>query len=415
MLVLLATVSGLAGFGCQDSSYLGVQIQAASSETRSAVLISEVDAGGPAQTAGLADNDVVVSFDQRGISSVSNLRSDVAAMALGSTVTIRVFRTSTNQVETYNVTLLSDATNVPTSLGVNLQTAAGSAGAEVVSVTADSAADEAGLLVGDMITKFGNTAIATVDQFRKALATTSQGDNVTVTFTRGGTAGETTDVTIRFDVVSRLPIIGMSVQDLSSDLAESMGYPALGGVEVISSLIDGPAFNAGIMPRDVIFLYDGQQVETVSEMVTAVRNRGGSGTVEVGYERGGDILTATVTLQGSVSGTNYALNVGLGLVPVAGGLQVTEITSGSAGESAGLQVDDIITAADGQAVTTNQDFYKVLDAALDRTPRVNGVSLTTTREGVTVSRFLTIRSSSSDTGDGGGDGGETAKTIHIET
>ncbi len=415
VLPALVVVAGVVTAGCQDTAYLGIQIEAAGSETRSAVLVSEVDAGGPAATAGLAANDVVVSFDESGINSVSKLRSDLAALALGSTVTVRVFRGSTNQVESYDVTLLSDADNVPTSLGIQIKTSAGSAGAEVVSVTDDSAADEAGLLVGDIITKFGNTAIANVDQFRKALATTSQNDNVTVTFTRGGTTGETTEVTIRFDVVSRLPLVGMSVQDLSSDLAESLGYPALGGVMVISSLIDGPAFDAGIMPRDIIFLYDGQQIETVSEMVTAVRNRGGSGTVEVGYERGGDILTATVTLRGSVSGTNYALNVGLGLVPTVGGLEVVEIASGSAGESAALEVDDIITAADGQAVATTQEFYEVLDAALDRTPAVNGVSLTTIREGVTVSRFLTIRSSSPDDGDGGDGGGETAKAIHIET
>jgi S1-C subfamily serine protease len=108
-----------------------------------------------------------------------------------------------------------------------------------------------------------------------------------------------------------------------------------------------------------------------------------------------------VPLRGGVSGSNYTLNVGLSMIETFGGLLVVEVASSSAGETAGIQANDVITAIEGSATLTPQEFYKQIDAALDIEPEIDGVSVTTIRNNVTVARYLTIRSSTSDTSSGG--------------
>jgi len=270
-------------------------------------------------------------------------------------------------------------------------------GVEVVSVEDASAADEAGMAVNDVITKFGSTAISSVDQLRKALAAAAEDSVVTVTFRRDrGDTDETTDVTIRFDVVSRLTILGVTVQDLSSQLADQLGYPALGGVQVKAAMIGGPAFDAGVMPRDVIFSYGGVEIEEVSDLVQAVREFGGAGTVTVGHERGGDLFATDVTLRGALSGSDYTTDVGLGMVETLGGLLVVEVVDGTVAQQADIQLDDIIYEVQGNATLTPQEFFRQIDEALDVRPKIDGVTLTTLRNGVTVSRYMTIRTSSDD-------------------
>lgn len=388
--------------GC-NPVYFGVRVQDPNSQTNSAVLINDIDPGTPAATAGFEPNDVIVSFDHRGVTTVSQFRQVLAKIAINSQVNMKVYRSTTGTVVSANVDLLADENDVPTSLGINIRTSADPVGVELVSVEPDSVADDAGLLAGDVINKFGGTAIANVDQFRQALAQATENESITVTFRRGpSTTDDTTDVLIQIEVVSRQPLLGTTVQDLSAALAERLGYPALTGVPVVSVLIDGPGFDAGIMPRDTIFQYGGTKIEKVSDLTRAVRQQGGSGTVTVGYARAGDILTTDVTLRGRLSGSNYTLDVGLSLVDDEGsdGLLVVAVAGGSEAAVAELQVEDLILAVEGNPTPTPQEFYRQIDAALDVRPAIDGVSLSTERNGVAVSRFLRIRS---ETTSGGGD------------
>jgi putative serine protease PepD len=71
-------------------------------------------------------------------------------------------------------------------LGVSTQPA--DHGVEVVDVSAGSAADDAGLQVGDVITKVDDQAVATPDDLATAIGAHQPGDEVTVHFTRDGAA-----------------------------------------------------------------------------------------------------------------------------------------------------------------------------------------------------------------------------------
>jgi putative serine protease PepD len=86
-------------------------------------------------------------------------------------------------------------------LGVSARTAAQSAssevgtGAEVVQVQGGSAAAEAGLKVGDVVTAVGDRAVTTSTELTAAVRSAQPGDQVTLTVRRG-TASSTVDVTL---------------------------------------------------------------------------------------------------------------------------------------------------------------------------------------------------------------------------
>lgn len=70
-----------------------------------------------------------------------------------------------------------------------------SVGAEVASVTADSAAAKAGIKVGDVVTKFGDYAISDPNQLTAAVREQPAGAKVKVTIERNGQSQEV-DVTL---------------------------------------------------------------------------------------------------------------------------------------------------------------------------------------------------------------------------
>ncbi|MET7484745.1 trypsin-like peptidase domain-containing protein [Streptomyces sp. NPDC005538] len=69
------------------------------------------------------------------------------------------------------------------------------AGVAVVDVKSGGAADKAGILAGDIITKLGDTEISTITSLSEALASDKPGQRTTVTYTRNG-ASKKVDVTL---------------------------------------------------------------------------------------------------------------------------------------------------------------------------------------------------------------------------
>jgi putative serine protease PepD len=65
-------------------------------------------------------------------------------------------------------------------------------GARVEAVTGSSGADKAGLKVGDVITKVGNTTVTDATELTAAIRTHAAGDTVQITYTRDGSSHTTT-------------------------------------------------------------------------------------------------------------------------------------------------------------------------------------------------------------------------------
>jgi serine protease DegQ len=64
--------------------------------------------------------------------------------------------------------------------------------------------------------------------------------------------------------------IGVEPQDLTPELAESLGLRGKGGVIITGVLQNGPAAKAGVQPGDVITHVGGREVNNVSQLLSAV-------------------------------------------------------------------------------------------------------------------------------------------------
>ncbi len=194
-LALAALTAGV--LFAQDSTatgggWLGVAI----SEQNGEVVIARVQAGSPANAAGLLIGDVIVSFNGDAISSASDLVAKVRAAAPGDTVSLEVLRNGASQ--TVEVTLgsavqVGRAGRAPVTLDpltwaqrlLNADLKAVDAGYEVVNVLASNNPFQ--LQIGDVVTAVNGQAVAELTPQGLAQGMMQSGKlGLTVTIQRNG-------------------------------------------------------------------------------------------------------------------------------------------------------------------------------------------------------------------------------------
>lgn len=89
--------------------------------------------------------------------------------------------------------------------------------------------------------------------------------------------------------------LGVSIQDVTDDMAEAMGLDASTGA-LVTDVPEGPASEAGIEAGDVIVTFDGKQVDGTRGLVRQVGNTQVGKTVRVVVQRDGKSETFRVTL-----------------------------------------------------------------------------------------------------------------------
>jgi serine protease Do len=164
---------------------------------KSGVLVSDVEAGGPADQGGLKRGDVIQKLNGATLQSASQLRTTVAAQAPGSSVSLEVRRGTETQTLSITLGTLPGTGPVPgpatgpnalpapadpdlAGLTVANLTAATRSrfqvplairgGVVVVDVEDGSAADRAGLEEGDVILEVDRQGVGSADAFGRALA-----------------------------------------------------------------------------------------------------------------------------------------------------------------------------------------------------------------------------------------------------
>ena len=174
--------------------------------------------------------------------------------------------------------------------------------------------------------------------------------------------------------------IGVSIQEVTRDLAESFGLSKTGGALISSVEKGGAADKAGIQVSDVILKFDGKTVATSSDLprIVAATHPGSKVTVQV-WRKGeskefhltvGEIPNDSQQAQGSGSGAGE--NVArLGLVlselsteqknelQINGGLLVEDVKGASA-TRAELRRGDIILAIGNVEVSSLEQFNEAL-------------------------------------------------------
>lgn len=189
---------------------------------------------------------------------------------------------------------------------------------------------------------------------------------------------------------------GVKIQDMSKDIAESMGLPAPRGALVADVTDTGPAQKAGIEPGDVIIEFDGKPIAQMKDLPRIVADtevgrkvvvkvlRGGkemSVNAEVGRLEDGEKLTAKGDEQGGMSGMTgnapaVATLLGMTVSSMTDALRtqykiddklegavITSIADQGTAAEKGLEPGDVITEAGEKPVKGSGDISAAAEQA----------------------------------------------------
>ena len=167
--------------------------------------------------------------------------------------------------------------------------------------------------------------------------------------------------------------IGVQIQPVTPDIADSMGLKKATGALVAEPQAGSPAAKAGIQSGDVITSVDGSDVHDARELARRIGTMAPGVTVKLGLIHQGEDKTVSLTL-GTLPNEKQAANtapsqrevpdsdipkLGLTLAPaskVSGGngtgVVVTAVSDGGVAAEHGFQVGDIILDVGGKIVTT---------------------------------------------------------------
>lgn len=174
-----------------------------------------------------------------------------------------------------------------------------SEGALVGEVVADGPAAKAGIQRGDVILKFKNQEIKVIDDLPKIVAATSPGTTVSVEIVRDGKK-KTLSVTITVMKESEEQTaalgdpLGIQVQDITPELAQSLELGSSDGVLVSDVKPGETAGEAGVRRGDVIAEVNRKPVRSVSEYKSIVSKVKSGGTVLLLVKRGGNTIYIAV-------------------------------------------------------------------------------------------------------------------------
>lgn len=186
--------------------------------------------------------------------------------------------------------------------------------------------------------------------------------------------------------------MGVSIQEVTRDVAEAFGLPKAGGALVNSVEPNGPAARAGIEPGDVILRFDGKPVAASSDLPRMVGAMKPGTKAQIEVWRKGQVRTLTVTVgefqdervasnKPATRGVGEATNSRLGIavsdlsaeqkqqMRLNAGILVVDIRPGSRID---LRPGDIILAltskGDTQDIRTVQQFNQLIGQLDGRTP-----------------------------------------------
>jgi serine protease Do len=197
-------------------------------------------------------------------------------------------------------------------------------GAEIQSITKESAAEKAGLKKGDIITKIDNRKIDATNDVSDAIRAHKPGEKVSITYLRDGKEQKATAELGRWKGID---MKGMAMPKILSDDAwgsnlnnrvfertmPGMVYsaggnrPKLGlsvqdtddgkGVKVLDVDDEGMGAKAGIKEGDVITMVDNSPVNSADDISKLIREKREQPTVKMQLNRGGKTQTVEVRMK----------------------------------------------------------------------------------------------------------------------
>jgi Do/DeqQ family serine protease len=193
---------------------------------------------------------------------------------------------------------------------------------------------------------------------------------VVVTSAKGGSAA-----------VKR-PWLGAKLQEVTPEIAESLGLKRPTGALVASVAADGPAARGGLKTGDLIVSIDGTAIDDPNSFDYRLATKPLSGTAQIAFLRHGRELTATVALQSApdtprgeieirarspflgatVANLSPALADELRLDEESHGVVIVGVADGSAAQSIGFQKGDIVVSVNNQKIEKSADLDRITRA-----------------------------------------------------
>ncbi|QKU57120.1 DegQ family serine endoprotease [Vibrio cholerae] len=189
-----------------------------------------------------------------------------------------------------------------------------------------------------------------------------------------------TDQILEFGEVKR-GMLGVQGGEITSELADALGYESSKGAFVSQVVPDSAADKAGIKAGDIITSLNGKKIDTFSELRAKVATLGAGKTITLGVLRDGKNQNIDVTLgeQQNAKTKAESLHQGLSGAELSNttdsdpiqGVKVTEVQKGSAAESYQLQKDDIIIGVNRKRVKNIAE----LRAIMEKSPNILALNI----------------------------------------
>jgi len=180
------------------------------------------------------------------------------------------------------------------------------------------------------------------------------------------------------NVVKR-PWFGARLQEVTRDIADSLGLKAPVGALVASVAADSPAARAGIKPGDLIVSVDGISVDDPNAFDYRFATKPLGGTAQVGIVRQEHAMVVSVALQplpdmprseveirsaspfrgATVANRSPALADELRLDPQAEGVVITAVADGSTAQTIGFRRGDIVVSVNNQRIARSTDLERI--------------------------------------------------------
>jgi Do/DeqQ family serine protease len=177
--------------------------------------------------------------------------------------------------------------------------------------------------------------------------------------------------------------LGAKLQEVTPEIADSLGMKRPVGALVASVAAGSPAARAGIKTGDVIVSIDGITVDDPNAFDYRFATKALGGETKIGLIRQGHEMVAALPLQAlpdtprqeveiksrspflgaTVANLSPALADELRLDPQTEGVVITDIADGSPAQSIGFQKGDIVVSVNSQKIAKSADLERVTGTA----------------------------------------------------
>ena len=175
--------------------------------------------------------------------------------------------------------------------------------------------------------------------------------------------------------------LGVQIQNITEDLADSLGLESRKGALVSEPQEKGPAIGAGIKAGDTIVAVNGDEIRSPRHLARTIAGIDPETEITVTVWRDGQKQDIQVTLgrlpgaeqqasleKGSTTLDEAAAKLGMALAPAAEvgadqGVAIVKVEPGSKAAEKGIRSGDLILSMGGETVTSADDIKKGMDAA----------------------------------------------------